>query len=194
MNLDKNIGNAFEVVRKTYENVEKLMSSLDRETLSRGYESSKERFLRYSSDVYVDGWLFNDIVKIYQFSQDRLIESNDWLDGPIYVVDICFYDNPKIKVGNFHYKNMEEWSRGISASSSCYFTNPLNKDFHSDDFCYKDIDGYIVVKPRREEVSKKYWGLEKCMFKEFKLSEIVDDSGVKKLIDVFDDLNKISNG
>ncbi len=193
MNLDDNISNAFEVVRKTYENVAKLLVSVDKLTLDKGYEPCREKFLRYSSDAYVDGWLFNDIVKIYQFRKDSFMYENDWRDGPIYVIDICFYGSPKIKVAQFVYEDINNWSKGISLSSSWAFTNPINKDFYNSDFDHIEKDGYIFIEPRTEEISNKYWGLKHCRLNEFNLSEIVDDNGVGKLIDIFDSFREMKD-
>ena len=56
MNLGENIHNAFEVVYKTFQSIEKLMLKCKSELDEDRYYMPVEKFLRYSSDQSWQGW------------------------------------------------------------------------------------------------------------------------------------------
>lgn len=155
MDLDKNIENAFIVVRKTYENVQKMINFLDEKAILNDYIPVIDRFLRYSSDIDPRGWLYNDIVKVYQYEKDEPLE-NDWLKGSIYVINISFWEEPRMIVSKYNY-DIEEWGKGkISPGDSWSFTHPLNKVYKNKLFnheCMKDLK-YMVSRPINEDTKK----------------------------------------
>lgn len=77
-----NIVKAFEIIDKTYENVEKLMKYCDSIADDKGYISISDRFLRYKFDKDYEGWMTRIFVKLYQHQDDMLLE-NEWLYGPV---------------------------------------------------------------------------------------------------------------
>ena len=92
MNLGENIFNAFEVVNKTHENVDKLIKYCRTMAEERKeFELMSPKFLRYKSDVDYWGWNVRQMFLLFQDKQDELLE-NGWRDGPIYVLDILLYD------------------------------------------------------------------------------------------------------
>lgn len=190
MNLDNNIKNAFEVVRKTYENLNKLMSFLDGESTEKGYKPSIERFLRYSSDPDYKGWLYNNIVKLYQ-SLDDVELGNKWRNGPIYTVEFSFQDYPKMIVSKFDF-NIKEWGPGMGAHRVNYFSNPVNKDFKSDfnHIVLEEFEGYRKSVPNNS-ISEKYWGLNYVIFREFSLTEVNLENANKLVFEEFDKMREI---
>ena len=190
MNLDNNIKNAFEVVRKTYENLNKLMGYLDVESIEKGYEPSIGRFLRYSSDPDYKGWLYNNFVKLYQFTNDGELGSK-WRDGPIYSVEFSFQDCPKMIVSKFDF-NIKEWGPGIGAHRVNYFSNPVNKDFKSDfkHIVLEDLQGYTKSVPN-EGISEKYWGLNHVIFREFNLTEVNLENANRLVFGEFDKMREL---
>lgn len=66
MSLGENIKSAFEVVLKTYENVDKLLRYCDLIAEDYGYEVVTDKFLRYKSDSNYEGWFINSFIKLYQ--------------------------------------------------------------------------------------------------------------------------------
>ncbi len=190
MSLDNNIENAFMVVRKTYENVQKMINFMDEKAILNDYRPVIDRFLRYSSDKYPIGWLYNDIVKIYQYEKDNPLES-DWLNGPIYVVNISFNNKPKVIVAKFNY-DIEKWGKGISMSSSWAFTDPLNKDYKDGLFKHQYIKelGYFISKPINGDIRKRYWDMESAIYKEFKLSEVTAETLEAQVFGEFENMKK----
>ncbi len=73
MNLGENIHNAFEIVNKTHENVEKLiefcrvMASEKKE-----FDLMSPKFLRYKSDSDYWGWNIRWMFLLFQDTQDEL--------------------------------------------------------------------------------------------------------------------------
>ena len=190
MNLDDNIKNAFEIVRKTYENLDKLMVYLDNESTGKGYKPSIGRFLRYSSDPDHRGWLYNNIIKLYQFIDDEDLH-NKWKDGPIYSVEFSFENYPKMIVSKFDF-NIKEWSPGIGAHRVNYFSYPVNKDFKSEfrHMVLEDSKEYTKSVPN-DDISEKYWGLNHVIFREFKLTEVNLENANKLVFDEFDKMRNI---
>lgn len=186
MNTNENIRNAFNVVRKTYENTDKLMRSLDELSGKYNYESKLDRFTRYSSDLDTYGWLFNSFGKIYQFKEDKILNSY-WRDGYIYYVEINFKEEPKLIVAIANYE-LTGWENGISPSHYWEISNAVN---HRDEFITDKLkEDYYKSKPISESVSKKYWKFKDAIFKEYDLTEITNENIEEK---VFIEFNKMRN-
>ncbi len=58
MTSGENIHNAFAVVFKTLQSIEKLMSKCRTELDQNRYYMPTERFMRYSSDLTWEGWIY----------------------------------------------------------------------------------------------------------------------------------------
>lgn len=190
MNLDENIKNAFEVVRKTYENLYKLMTYLDNESSRKGYKSSIVRFLRYSSDPNHQGWIYNNLVKLYQFSLDEGLPSG-WKEGPIYAVEFSFVDYPKMIVSKFDF-DIKTWRSGINIGDVDYFSNPVNSSFENE-FKHEYVEGFADYKKSvpLDEISKEYWDLNYVIFREFRLTEVNLENANKLVFDEFDKMKNI---
>lgn len=196
MNINDNIRNAFEVVRKTYESLDKLMGYLDGEAGKHGFEPSIERFLRYSSDSNHEGWLYNNMVKLYQSTDDGELLSNGWYDGPIYVVEFSFAGSPKMKVAKFKFDN-KAWGKGIGSGSVNYFSYPLigllpgkqNNEFtyHGSGEPSKDYQAAETKKGFYEA----YWNLEYLIYREFDLPEINSENAIDKVFGTFKEMKDL---
>jgi len=92
----ENIKNAFDVVIKTYQNIEKLLSEMDAVGNKEGFLSLSPRFLRYKSENDTLAWLVSFFIKVYQHSSDPVHDQkNDVRNGPFYIVDVEFGDLTK---------------------------------------------------------------------------------------------------
>lgn len=176
MNLGENIKNAFEVVRKTYENLYKLMSYLDSQSIEKGYEPSIVRFLRYSSDSNYKGWVYNNFIKLYQFKGDGDDLQNKWKDGPIYAIEFSFTDYPKMIVSKFNF-DIKKWGEGIGSDKVNYFSNPTNLKM-KDEFNHVKLgkNNFYNKSVPLNGVSELYWDLNYVIFKEFNLTDVNIDN------------------
>ncbi len=186
MNSAENIRNAFKVVNKTYENINKMMSYC-RTIASEGneYVASIPRFLRWKSDVEVDGWLINDFILLFQSKADKeLGNKSGWRNGPIYVLDIDLNYNyiPRVFISKFEYKNMENWTSGCSPTNHWRFYWPVR---NGEEFEFKEIEGYKIGKPKDESVADKYWGIKRVACYSEELTAINADNIKEKIFDRF---------
>ncbi len=73
MNLGENIHNAFEVVNKTHENVEKLIEFCRvMAAEKKEFDLMSPKFLRYKSDSDYWGWNIRRMFLLFQDTQDEL--------------------------------------------------------------------------------------------------------------------------
>ena len=47
-----------------------------------------ERFMRYSSDLTWEGWIYWSFILLFQRYEDGPVLNNGWIDGPVYTVEI----------------------------------------------------------------------------------------------------------
>ena len=89
-----NIRNAFDVVRKTYTNVNKLFAAIDLEAKNNNFVniiSGQRPFVRFKSDIDTEGWLINDLIKLYQR-----------MDAPLHpVIDEMKLDDSIVRITSF---------------------------------------------------------------------------------------------
>lgn len=187
MNSAENIRNAFKVVNKTYENINKMMNYC--KTIAdegKEYVISVPKFLRWKSDVDFDGWLINDFILLFQGKDDEELE-NEWRNGPIYVLDIDFNydDTPKVYISKFEYKNIENWSNGCSPANHSRFYWPVR---NIDEFDCKEIDNYRIWTPKKAKESVAdnfYWGIKRAVSYTEELTDINADNIEEKIFDRF---------
>ncbi|MCL2059609.1 MAG: hypothetical protein FWH01_11245 [Oscillospiraceae bacterium] len=159
-NVGENIVNAFSVVYKTYESIQKLISLLL--TYSRekdDYIACSEKFLRYKSDQDIYGWAVNDFILVFQNKNNIELE-NGFRNGPIYVLEINLgeYDEPQILVARFDYDDMNALPSIISPSNFWEFYNPLyNIDGIMDYFL--DDENKFEARVMDETKKARYWGI-----------------------------------
>ncbi len=175
MNSGENIFNAFEVVNKTHENVQKFIEFCKKTAAERKeFDLMSPKFLRYKSDSSYWGWNTTQMFLLFQDMQDELLE-NGWRDGPIYVLEILLYDpdgcfetkEPRLKMAKFEYEDIVNFESGISTTEYYAFTHPLY------DVGYEEIEDGILAAEMPEEITQKYWGVKRVVCK---VSLLVDVS------------------
>lgn len=190
MNLGDNIRNAFEVVLKTYENVDKLIKYCDLIAVECGYESVTNRFLRYRSDLNYGGWFIDSFIKLYQYKEDNILD-NEWKDGPIFVMEINFYDVPTVYLSKFEYEDIETWVEGVSSTLYWGFTKPVGWEGSGfNESAIKDKDGYFISTPT-PDIKDKYWSVERVIYTKIDLLEIDSSNVNEKIFGEFDTLRDI---
>lgn len=174
MNLGENIFNAFDVVNKTHENVEKLIEFCRiMATEKKEFDLMSPKFLRYKSDSDYWGWNIRQMYLLFQDTQDELLE-NEWRDGPIYVLEIMLYDpdgyfetnEPRLEMAKFEYEDIKNFSPGISPASYYYFADPLY------DADYEELEDGILVAEMPEEMTRKYRGVKRVVSKDSLLVDV----------------------
>lgn len=190
MNLGDNIKNAFEVVLKTYKNVDKLIKYCDLIAIDKGYEPVTNKFLRYKSDSNYEGWLINSFTKLYQYKEDNILE-NEWKDGPVFAMEINFEDIPTVYLSKFEYEDISDWGEGVSPTDYRGFTEPIDcEDNGFIENMIKDRDGYFISKPT-PEVKDRYWGIKRVIYTKIDLLEIDSNNIDEKIFGEFDTLKDI---
>lgn len=189
MNSAENIRNAFKVVNKTYENINKMMNYC--KTIAdegNEYVVSVPKFLRWKSDAEVNGWLINDFILLFQSKYDEELE-NGWRNGSIYVLDIDFdYDDddtPKVYISRFEYKNIASWSNGCSITNHWRFYWPIRS---VNEFDCVDIDDYEIWTPKKRKesvVDTYYWGIKRAICYTEELTDINADNIQEKIFNRF---------
>jgi len=185
MNLDNNIHDAFEIVAKTYENVNKLMSFCRENADEKGeFILSSPKFLRWRSDIEVDSWLMKSFILLYQNSKDKIMK-NKWRRGPIYLMEInlnpYLYIKPMINIAKYVYSdNLSSWGEGISSADHWRFYDPL----YQDDFSEGDEYNYCNY-ISDEAYSNRYWGLKKIIGTGIPLTDINRENAYEKIFGGF---------
>ncbi len=190
MSLGENIFNAFDVVNKTHENVEKLIKfcrimATEREE----FDLMSPKFLRYKSDSDYWGWNITQLFLLFQDTQDGLLE-NGWRDGPIYVLEILLYDpygcfetnEPRLEMAKFEYEDMKNFPPVVSPANYDYFTHPLY------DLDYEEIEDEILAAEMPEEITQKYWGVKRVVCKVSLLIDVNYKNAYDVIFGTFKDL------
>ena len=188
--LGKNIHNAFSVIFNTYQSIEKLMCACQSDEVKQKYYLPTEKFLRYSSDQYWEGWVYWSFILLYQRYADGNCMENGWIDAPVYAVEInvdaetC--EEPKIYIGKFEYKDICSWTLGCSPANHYIFYDAV----HNGELFKLESEGDIKVSvPVDEKVSGKYWGLKKVTFKEINLVDINADNYYDEIFGAIESLS-----
>lgn len=179
----RNIVNAFKVVRKTYENIEKFLADLDNVADKEGYYPISLRFLRWRSDQNSEGWLIGSFVKVYQSKKDPDQDNKTGLkDGPVYAVEIDLLEekSPLIYLSKFVYdfKN-HDWDGYVAVSEHWGFYYPVR---NKDEFNMENKGEYVESKPKSQKIADNYWGLVEVVFKKIELVDVDSPEKIKSLI------------
>lgn len=191
MSSSENIRNAFIVVHKTYENIQKLMEYCKTTAAEKSnYISAVDKFLRYKSDNDYSGWYINDFILLFQRKSDPEQE-NEWRDGPIYAMEIeLSSDNPEqiptVYLSKFEYADIISWQKGCSPTNHWRFYYPLrNKEIMN----IQTNGGTTTAIPKTKELGNQYyWGLTKVSSVSLPLTDINADNAVVKIFGTFDQL------
>lgn len=190
MNLGENIFNAFEIVNRTHENVEKLIEFCRIMTTERKeFDLMSPKFLRYKSDADYWGWNTRQMFLLFQDTQDKLLE-NGWRDGPIYVLEILLYDpegcfetnEPRLEMAKFEYEDIKNFPPVVSPASYYYFSDPL----YAVD--YEEMEDGILVAEMPEEITQKNWGVKRVVCKVSLLVDVNYENAYDVIFGTFKDL------
>ncbi|MGG3235635.1 hypothetical protein ABEP17_19615 [Priestia flexa] len=196
MSSAENIHNAFHVVYKSYENIQKLIDYCKTIGLEKSnYINVVDKFLRYKSDNNLSGWFIHNFIMLFQDKNDAELD-NGWRNGPIYVMEIELYnpesklenivDLPCIRLSKFEYDNLQKWESGCSPSNHWRFYYPLRRN---DIMNIQENGDYLHITTRDQEASNRhYWGVKKITSKRIPLTDITANNVVEKVFGTFDNL------
>lgn len=188
-----NIANAFKVVQKTYENIDKFLTDLDNAADKEDYFPLSPRFLRWRSDQSPAGWLIGSFIKVYQRKVDADQKNKTGLkDGPVYAVEVDLTGEaaPVIYLSKFEYDFQEhEWSRQIAVSEHWGFYYPVRQT--SEDFRFANRGEYKISTPKSPKVVDTYWGLQQVVFTTLELVDIDSPEKIKSLL--IEGLNQLAD-
>lgn len=192
MNSGVNIHNAFDVVLKTYENVDKFMSYCISIAKEKGeFTSVIPKFLRWKSDNNYYGWLICSFILLFQKQSDPELE-NGWHDGSIYVMEVNFitedYDEPQVCLAKFDYEDISSWTPGCSMANHYIFYDPMYYDIME----YAKVDDYDIGTVKDKIKAKnRYWGVTRIVSKNILLTEITNKNAYETIFGGFKDLEKV---
>jgi hypothetical protein len=190
-NIGQNITNAFTVVLKTYENLEKFWVDLDETAMHSSYVSITPKFIRWKSDSNSAGWLTGNFIKLYQSASDPLIDDIEGLrNGPIYGVEVAFMEKedliPMISVAKYDYEasDLSKWGKLPSVSDHWGFHYPLhNKQL----FTIESKGEFTSSIPKSNKTSKDYWNLIMVTYYRTELVPMQSKETIRRnIIDGFD--------
>lgn len=191
MNLSENIINAFEVVSKTYENVNKLIKYCDSIANEYGYEPVTSKLLKNNSNSTYEVSLTKGIIKLFQYKNDEKL-NNGWKNGSVFVMEIDFYDEPVVYLSKLDYEEISSWSSGVSLTGYWNYADPV--DCNDSEFITTHVEGkdnYFMSIPATEETKIGYWNIEKVLFTKTDLLQIESSNVPQKIFGEFDILNSI---
>lgn len=187
MNLGENIHNAFAVVFETLKSIEKLITKCSTELDREKYYMPAERFMRYSSDLSWQGWIYWSFILLYQRKEDgEIMEKNGWINAPVYAVEInvdaetCA--EPVIYVAKMNFGDISDWSRGCSPSNHSLFYYAIHAgDFYTEE---ERADGTVLVRAKdvyKEKVEASFWGFQYLVRTKMNLVDVTQ-SNYKEMI------------
>jgi len=192
MNTGKNILNAFEVIYKTYCNLNIFFQELDEIALKNDFVSiipNNPHFLRWRSDNEVDGWYTGSFIKLFQPKDAELLVENQVLrKAHIYGLEVNFDeskfdDSPEVNLIKYEYNDgIPNRSETPTISYHWVFYNPLKK---GNDFEFEDLGNNKYISYTRENSVNRYCGIIKTTFFKIKLMDINEntiDNYFKELI------------
>ena len=193
MNLADNINNAFDVVVKTYENLDKLMRFCDSIANECNYIPSTENyFLRYKSDANYNGWLITSFIKLFQANEDPELE-NEWREGPLFGMDIYLVGPPVIYLAKYEFEKISDWTHSyFSAAAHWLFAQPIYSEGYN--FLRENIDkdnkAYFGSCPS-STLKERYWNLERVVYTKIDLTVINADNVKELIFGEFDNLKSL---
>ncbi|MCQ5365971.1 hypothetical protein NOW01_13325 [Anoxybacillus salavatliensis] len=187
ISVRENIKNAFEVVRKTYENVDKLLAELDRQSVECGFVPVIPQFLRWKSDREYGGWFIQSFIKLYQRDSAPPCQSGNGLkNDPIYGLELSFKEEPRMILCKYVYPALEHWDKPPSVSEHWLFYWPL---YDGDNFTETQLGNKISKRtPESQKISEKYGKIQEIILKEVDLLSVTS-TNIKDT--VFDELKRL---
>ncbi|WP_241079673.1 hypothetical protein [Natranaerofaba carboxydovora] len=188
-----NIKNAFDVVLKTYENIDKLMRYCDICAYECSYiPSTESHFLRYKSDPDYNGWLITSFIKLYQSTEDEELE-NYWQDGPIYGMNIYLLSEPSIYLAKYEFEDMSAWEHGYFSNRDFWFASPLRPDEYGNEFEIEILQNenlYFVSTPHNDK-KHKYLDMKRAVFTYIDMLQVTSENVEELIFNEFDKLKDL---
>lgn len=198
MNLGENIHNAFAVVFETFKSIEKLIVKCTAELDQDKYYMPAERFMRYSSDLSWEGWIYWSFILLYQRREDGVLMENDWINAPVYAVEInvdaetC--DEPVIYVAQMDFGDMADRSGGCSPSNHTMFYQAIHA---CDQYLEEEqADGTTLIRPQevyKEKVAASFRGFRQLVRTEMKLVDVKQSNYRDMIFGTIERLSKRGN-
>ncbi|MCR5101750.1 MAG: hypothetical protein K6B41_10390 [Butyrivibrio sp.] len=196
MTLGENLHNAFDVVFKTMQSIEKLILKLQNEIDDECYYKPTERFLRYGSEKDYRGWVNWSFILLYQRKADGDIMGNGWINAPVYAVEINVdpenTTEPIIYIARYNFGDTSTWASGVSPASHNIFYNPLHAQYY---FVEKKLDDSTTIIMYKDglpdKVKSAFWNLKYVYRKELKLANINAGNYKAQIFSAIEDLSKL---
>lgn len=201
MSLGKNINNAFKVVFSTLQSVEDLINCLSSNYDDEKYSKPTDKFLRYKTDLSWDGWIYYSFILVFQRREDGNLMDNDWINAPLYAVEINLdsdtnEEEPQIFIAKMEYTDLTGWSKGISPGSHGTIYHPIHADYEESEWSEwfkveEYLDEYSVITPKENMIAKmdkNYWGFKKLVRKSIPLVSINGDNYLSKIFGTIEEL------
>lgn len=187
--------NAFRVVLDTFESVDKLIKFCSTNEIKKKYHLPLLRFLRYSSDVDYEGWVYWSFIVLFQRLNDGSINENNWIDAPVYAMEInldpdtCEKPEPELIITKFEFNNIKEWSSGFTPHFNLFY-NPIHENGA---FETTEHEGYDEVLPRKgqeQNISNQFKTLKRVVRKKHNLVDITNENAYDKIFGTIEELSK----
>lgn len=197
VNPGQNIHNAFAVVFETLQGIEKLISKCGAELDHRKYYMPIQKFLRYRSDLCWEGWIYWSFILLFQRREDGPVMENEWIDGPIYAVEInvdsetC--ESPEVYIAKMEFGSLKDWTKGCSPSNHNLFYDAI----HANGPYEKEplFNGIVQVKPQPGEEQKAadaFWGFQGLIWKRYHLVRITQENYKDIIFGTMEELSRTS--
>jgi hypothetical protein len=178
-----NIKNAFAVVIRTYENLERFFAELDTVADKTGLARITPDFLRWHSDQHVHGWLTTSFIKLFQRSNDPAHGRVEGLrNGPVFGVEARFFLDtaPLFYLARYEYDaQLSAWSHLPQPGNHHKFQLPLYMDRL---FRFTSKDAVRVSTPLGAKVEKRFWGLKRVVFANTPLLAVSSSATIRTII------------
>lgn len=194
MSSGKNMHNAFRVVLDTYESVNKLIKFCGSDDIKKKYHLPTKKFLRYSSDVDYEGWIYWSFIVLFQRIEDGSPNENMWINAPVYAMEVNLdpdtCDEPELIIAKLEYNNITEWGKGCSPADHYAFYYPIHNDGPFDTVKHERYDEILPEKGQEQYVSNQYWTLRRVIRKKYPLVEITNENAYEKIFGTIEELAK----
>lgn len=184
--------NAFRVVLDTFESVDKLIKFCGSNEVKKKYHLPSNKFIRYSSDVDYEGWIYWSFIVLFQRKEDGTAAENLWINAPVYAMEINLdpdtCDEPELIIAKLEYNNINEWGRGCSPADHNYFYNPIHEVGTFDTVAHDEYDEILPTLGQEQNISDQYWSLKRVVRKKYPLTEITNENAYAKIFGTIEEL------
>lgn len=179
-----NIIRAFQVVTKTYENLDKFFQQMDAVSADQNFVPITPKYLRWKSDIYPSGWFIRSFIKLYQNSNDTVddLQNSGLRRGPVFGVEVSFMeeDVPKLILSRFTYNpEFFPWESRPSVTEHWGFHYPIH-DVNR--FDITAVGEYLKSIPKNTKVTTDFWNLERAYFKKVDFVPVNSTTQISEVI------------